>query len=328
MQPKCPIKRRSVRLLHAIHELHKQGFQNLAGLFYMSPTGLHWRASLKPFSELYVKDDRDIRCTSELSYETANHSSGDTGNLFFGWNDAKHLTARELANLIKQRFPRLLALCKGDNFEYAGWFTYMLGYAEREALPVYFHDYCSPTKEKIFTTDQKTTIISPPHQVLNVKDDIEFIWAKMPDLTNADWHNAYHSIIDAINRCEIQRFPKYPSHTIDTIAHGAYWESAIYYLRTVMNYTSESDYIKDRITRNSRWKEFEIIFDSEGQLHLLDAHMARVAMKEQASKLSSTIKTECENSTSDIELMYRATPYKFPNPYFGGSNPLHLAKLG
>ncbi|MFA3793175.1 hypothetical protein AB6T38_18860 [Aliiglaciecola sp. SL4] len=326
MQPKCPIKRRSIRLLHAVHELHKQGYQNLAGYFYMSASGFHWRLELKNFHQLYINKKGEIEHFNIARFEQANHSSGDSGNSYFGWEDAKTASARELAELIKSRFPRLIEACHGQNFEYAGWFTYMLGFAEQQALPKFFADYSVPIPDKIHTTDNQVTITAPPHQALKTVNGINFLWAQAPNIER-DWHTAYRPLIDSINKSEISQYPQYPIHSNETIEHGAYWEGAIYFLSSVMRYKSEVDYIRDRIQTTSRWKEFEAIFNSEGQLHLFDAHMARVALKDNPDKLTAHVKQTCEESLRDIQLMYQRTPYKYPNPYFGGNNPLHLTAL-
>lgn len=326
MPSKCPIKRRSVRLLNAIHELHRQGYQNLACYCYKSASGFHWRLELKHFDELYVDQTDDIKQLHIHEAEHATHTSGESGNDYFGWTDAKNANAYQLADLIKRRFPRLLAACKGNNFEYAGWFVYMLGQAEQERLPVFFLEYNDLQKGKIFSTKTKEMLTAPPHHKLNKKGGREWLWVTDIDLSN-DWHTAHQKIIDESRRSQIPRYPKYPSHTDDLFEHGAYWEGAVYYLNTVMSYTNEADYISDRISTTSRWEEFELIYNSEGQLHLLDAHMARVALKEHKAQMSPKTIQNCLQSIDDIKLLYRDTPYPFPNPYFGGGNPLHLAHL-
>ncbi len=326
MQSKCPIRRRSFRLLNAIHLLHRQGYQNLACYCSMSPSGFHWRLELRPFNELYIEDDGEISCPHESPYEKALHSSGANGNDYFGWDDAKSADARRLAELIKQRFPRLLEKCRGENFKYIGWFVYLLGFEEQEALPVFFREYNEPVQGKILTTLIGTKMIAPPHKKSNPKHGIDFLWATEPDL-RPDWHTAYHPIVDSLNKTPIPYFPKYPSHTTDTIAHGAYWEGAIYYLKSVMNYPKESLYIQDRVDKSTRLNEFESIFNSEGQLSLFDAHMVRVALQLYCNEMDVSTTRECQHLLTHIESMNRDIPYRYPNPYLGGSNPLHLARL-
>jgi hypothetical protein len=51
------IIRRSTRLLAAVHELHKQGYQNLAIYTGMSISGFHWRLQLCDFYDVTVGVD-------------------------------------------------------------------------------------------------------------------------------------------------------------------------------------------------------------------------------------------------------------------------------
>jgi hypothetical protein len=326
MQPKCPIKRRSLRLLNAIHELHKQGYQNLACYFCMSPSGMHWRLTLKYYGDLYENEEGEICQESDNEAEIANHSSGQNGNDYFGWEDSKNANVRELAELIKMRLPRLLDRCKGNNFEYVGWFTYMLGEAEREKLPVFFLEYNEPEPGKIFSTLSGEKLIAPTHLKLQIKHNLRWLWKNYIDISE-DWHTAYRPAIDALRTDSISRYPRYPANTKDIIAHGAYWEGAVYYLTKIMGYKNEHEYINDRIYTNTRWQEFEIIFNSEGQLHLFDAHMARVALTNNKEVMSVKLIKECEKSHRDIELIYGEIKYPYPNPFFGGDNPLHLCRL-
>lgn len=320
------VTRRSARLLNAVHELHKQGYQNLACFCYISASNGEWSLKLAPFSEIYVARTGELAMTDEAMHEISCHSSGTCGNQYFGWKDAVGASARELANLIKRRFSLLIEQSKGENFKYAGWFTYMLGFAEQGALPVFFMDGINLVTGKVKTTADGIMIDSPPHHVIQHVNGLEFLWASEPDV-ECDWHASYYPVIDSMHKTKIPRFPKYPSHTTDLIAHAAYWEGAIYYLRKKLGYRCEHHYIKERVYTNSRWREFETIFDSEGQLHLLDSHLARVALKYSEAELSEPLKKECRESLTNVRLMYQECDYKYPNPYFGGENPLHLTRL-
>jgi len=292
----------------------------------MSPSGFHWRLELKHFDDLYVDEKGDIRQLHEFDAEQTNHSSGQSGNDYFGWEDAKNANARELAELIKRRFPRLLQSCRGANFQYVGWFVYMLGQAENEKLPVFFLEYNEPEKGFIFSTLSGERLLAPPHSDLNIKNETKWLWVQRIE-NGTDWHTAHRPVIDAIKNAKVPKFPKYPSHTTHLITHAAYWEGAVYYLQTVMHYNDEEGYISDRVYKNSRWEQFEAIYDSEGQLHLFDAYMASVALRNASHKIPQKLKVECEQSLKDINLIYRDNKYQLPNPYFGGNNPLHLTEL-
>jgi hypothetical protein len=159
----------------------------------------------------------------------------------------------------------------------------MLSEAEKEGSPVYFLEYFSSGKRKIFSTENDIKLVAPPHNELNKRGSREWLSIYNVELSD-DWHTAHQSVLDAITREKPARYPKYPSHTDDIFEHGAYWEGAVYYLKTVLNYNSEAEYTHDIINSTTMCAEFEIIYNSDGQLHLLDAYMSHVALKIYKSK--------------------------------------------
>ena len=321
-----PIIRRSVRLLHAVQELHKQGFHNLACICAMSPSGTDWRIGLHPFQNLYFDEDGFVQSTKMLKHERANHSSAKEGNCYFGWVDAKDLTAKELAERIKERFPELIAASVGENYAFVGWFTHMLGIAERGALPVFSSEFGGLAGGMVFTSVSDLRLPAPPYPVIMSSGKIRFLWAEEPTLKH-DWHTAYQPIINALKDSRVPRFPKYPSHSNDLFVHGAYWEGAVYYLHAILGFESETEYIESRASQAERLSVFSTIFDSEGQLDLLDAYFSRVVLKESRSRLNHKAQQFCQQTIERVEATYRLKPCRFPNPYFGGNNPLHLTRL-
>lgn len=321
-----PIIRRSVRLLYAVQELHKQGFHNLACICAMSPSGMDWRISLHPFQNLYFDEDGFVQSTKMLGHERVSHSSAKEGNCYFGWVDAKDLTATELAERMKERFPELIAASVGENYAFCGWFTHMLGIAERGALPVFSSEFGGLSGGMVFTSLADLLLPAPPYPVIMSCEKIRFLWAQEPTLKN-DWHTAYRPIINALKDSRIPRFPKYPSHSNDLFVHGAYWEGAVYYLHTILRFESEVEYIEYRASQAERLSVFSTIFDSEGQLDLLDAYFARVVLTEASSRLNHKTQQFCKQTIDKVEATYRLKACLFPNPYFGGDNPLHLTRL-
>jgi hypothetical protein len=94
---------------------------------------------------------------------SANYTSG-MDNEFFGWTDAKEFTARELAEMFLVEFADIAELSRGRDWEYAGWYTEMLGFAERGELPVAYADWCeSPDPRWLPTTkDLRSGLPMPP----------------------------------------------------------------------------------------------------------------------------------------------------------------------
>ena len=140
MRIEDPIVRRSQRVLAMVHELHKQGYQNIGLYPGYSPSGCHWRCMITPVTFLRIENGGlDLRVKDGLL--VAHHSSGASGNLYFGWEDARHDTARELSAKFVQRFPQLADAGRGRNYAYAGWFVELLGRSETGELPIAFGDY-------------------------------------------------------------------------------------------------------------------------------------------------------------------------------------------
>ncbi|MDN3651345.1 hypothetical protein QWY77_00910 [Thalassotalea ponticola] len=322
--------RRCCRLLRAVHELHKQGYQNLAIYTGMSSSGGHWRVQLVPFYDVFIDNDDNIACYNDGTYEQASHSSGLDGNLYFGWEDAITLNARQLAERIKERFPRLLTQCKANNFEYAGWLTYILGNAEKGILPVMYRDYYSSPTGYIQSTSSEG-ILTPPHRKLHQRNGRKFVYADPNHLTiNDDWHTAYISIIDNLRSASVAKYPEYPIAGGDIFQIGSYWEGAIYYIYQILGISRIDEFLLmlDKCHREQElWNTFFDIWDSQDQLVYLKAFLVRqMLLQSDKYKLSSQDKVYWENYLERFEKKYshKQSTFKNPNPYFGGNNPLHL----
>lgn len=132
-----PTIRRSVRVLAMVHELHKRGYQRLRACPGFSPSGAYWRcavthaANTSPFNGALLLD---------YNLDTTHYSSADE-NRYFDWPDARTDTARELATKFVERFPGIAEKGLGRDWAYAGWYTEMLGFAERSCLPVAYADW-------------------------------------------------------------------------------------------------------------------------------------------------------------------------------------------
>jgi hypothetical protein len=328
------IIRRSVRLLAAIHELHKEGYQNLAVYVGMSGSGFHWRLSLFPFEYIYIDESNDITSKPQPESRQVYHSSGESGNQYFGWDDVANLNARDLAKVIKERFPQLIERCRGINFEYSGWLTYILGQAEQGYLPVMYRDYYQASKGKIASTGDKE-LLAPPHSQLFSIKGRKFTYVKGPQITsiNNDWHLIYKDIIDNFRGAEISHFPRYPIHSTDVFEHGAYWEGAIYYIDQVLGLHRIDEFLKQASNpsiTSETWSSFFALFDTHGQLIYLKAFLVRHMLGNDVDKYqlkSSEIK-KWNKWLVEFEKDHGQNIHsKLPNPYFGGYNPLHLGGI-
>jgi hypothetical protein len=77
---------------------------------------------------------------SDFDRDAAHYTSGQE-NEYFGWDDARHDTARDLAAKFIDRFPEIVRLGLGTDWLYAGWNVQMLGVAERGEVPVAYSDW-------------------------------------------------------------------------------------------------------------------------------------------------------------------------------------------
>lgn len=132
-----PATRRCQRVLAMVHELHKLGHQRLRIMPGMSPSGMHWRCNITPVTNILRAHGAMAR---DFFDQSANYSSSD-GADYFGWEDARKATARDLATMFGERFPDLLGAGHGRDWTYAGWYVEMLGHAERGDLPVAYADW-------------------------------------------------------------------------------------------------------------------------------------------------------------------------------------------
>lgn len=152
-----PSIRRAQRVLLMVHELHKLGYQLLRIVPGESPSGAYWRCSITSIDNIsrdhgaLFKDginvftsayqDKEAKNKIHLVYEDqkiATYSSS-MSNEYFGWKDAKYDTARQLAAKFAERYPSIVEKAKGRDWEYAGWYVEMLGYADKGHLPLCYH---------------------------------------------------------------------------------------------------------------------------------------------------------------------------------------------
>lgn len=132
-----PTIRRVQRVLLMVHELHKRGYQRLRIVPGMSPYGMHWRFSITPVTNILTTRGALYR---DFDHDVAHYSSGSS-NLYFGWQDAKRDTTRQLARKFVDRFPDLANKGLGPDWAYAGWYVEMLGLAERGCFPIEYSDW-------------------------------------------------------------------------------------------------------------------------------------------------------------------------------------------
>lgn len=125
-----PVTKRGGRLLAAIHELHKAGYQRIRICAGWSANGAEWRCKLVPASKTGPEGWRP--------YGDGPEYVSTQGKVYFHWHDCDGDDARALAKKILERFPELAKLSVGPDWAYAGWFSEILGRAEHGELPAFY----------------------------------------------------------------------------------------------------------------------------------------------------------------------------------------------
>ena len=128
--------RRALRVLRIVHEFHKQGYQLMRIAPGMSPSGGSWRCSIAPRSNILRSHGAKLRDWQRM----AAHYSSAQSNEYFGWADAEHDDVKTLATKFRERMPDIVEASRGIDWEYAGWYVLMLGFAEQELFPIAYTD--------------------------------------------------------------------------------------------------------------------------------------------------------------------------------------------
>ncbi len=152
--------RRAQRVLAMVHELHKRGYQRIRIAPGMSGSGVHWRCAVLPKSEV-LRSHGALAVDPSHAFAARYTSAQDNG--YFEWNDAHADTARELADKFLVRFPEICSAGRGADWEYAGWYVEMLGFAENGDLPVGYADWYEDQPPRwLATTTLRQGLPMPP----------------------------------------------------------------------------------------------------------------------------------------------------------------------
>lgn len=146
-----------------VAELHKRGFQQLRIMPHDHDLG--WRLAFGPRESFSDRIGLDLPVPALL--RVPQYSSADQ-NHPFGWRDAGDDDARALAAKMVERFPELLAECVGRDWEYAGWFTELMGWVEAGFLP-----FINPKHpETGISVDRLTLVATPLCRIVGSVDDV------------------------------------------------------------------------------------------------------------------------------------------------------------
>ena len=128
------------RVLLMVSELHVRGYQRLRIAPGMAPSGLYWRCSVTPVTNI---SDSNGALMVSWDHLAAHYSSADVQR-YFGWDDASGLSPSPLAARFIERCPEISDTGRGSDWTYAGWYQEMLGTTYPDALPIAYADWPVP----------------------------------------------------------------------------------------------------------------------------------------------------------------------------------------
>lgn len=189
-------------------------------------------------------------------------------------------------------------------------------------------------------------------------DGYNFHFVPAPHLIDRDdWHTAYKKRIIRkfliLDKNKSTPLPDYPAlydisnergfDFLDFIFEcGAYWEGAIYYLHTILD---QKDLLEgvDKVINSEvenlpdiKWKLFSHIWNQYDQLGWLKAHIVRryccQDLPEELLDGYAVIERVLLNAEDSEPVKWLTNfvyehprdKHNYPNPYYGGGNPLHL----
>jgi len=130
------------KMLFVANELHKRGYEKLIIEPSVSPNGMAWRC------RFLVNSGEEEQYVIVSTWRILN-------------NDFQGITKtiKELTDLFEQENMDFLVKCKGENHEYAEWFSKMLSELKEGELPYAFSDYYSSDEYWETTLDKKIKIL-------------------------------------------------------------------------------------------------------------------------------------------------------------------------
>jgi len=120
------------KVLRMVMELHLRGFQRLRIVPHLYELGT-WRCGITPVTNIR-RDHGALPCSWDWS--VLPQYSSASGREYFGWKDLKYATPSMMAECFLQRFPEISAEGAGQDWEYAGWFVWMLHLTYPGSLPI------------------------------------------------------------------------------------------------------------------------------------------------------------------------------------------------
>jgi len=147
------------RLLRMTSELHVRGFQQLRVIPHLYSVGT-WRCGIT-FAQNVSADHGAMPC--DWAWELVPQYTSASERECFDWEDAVTATPSRLANMFLERFPDVSRRGYGPDWEYAGWFSWMLHETYPDCLPICQGEYVTVPRGGLVTIGGRSLeLTSPP----------------------------------------------------------------------------------------------------------------------------------------------------------------------
>ncbi len=126
------------------------GYQRVRIVPGLSGSGCYWRCAVTHIGNILARHGalcKDFDC------DTAKYTSGQD-NCYFGWEDARHDSAWQLAEKFVVRFPTICNRGTGVDWPYAGWYVQMLGFVDRGIFPIAYADWYDSANPRWLATTE------------------------------------------------------------------------------------------------------------------------------------------------------------------------------
>ncbi len=120
------------KVLLMVAELHIRGFQHIRIAPDISPSGLSWRCSIAPITNILKSNGAAIAKRNHLA---VHYSSGQEGK-YFDLPITSPISPSQLATKFLNAFPDIAQAGYGRDWPYAGWYQEMLGLTYPNLFPL------------------------------------------------------------------------------------------------------------------------------------------------------------------------------------------------
>lgn len=144
------------KILRMVQELHVLGYQKLRIAPGIAPSGMHWRCSITPCSNTLRSNGAMMK-----EWDLSAHYTSGQGSQYFGWTDRTHSRPIDLAHTFIQRFPQIAQDGFGADWDYAGWYVWMMHLTYPDSSP-YAYAYGEIPIDSLPTIGPKSAQIPLP----------------------------------------------------------------------------------------------------------------------------------------------------------------------